>query len=122
MDFLRRIDLGEDDIVRLRLANAGVIGAEMGRGLGIDPDRHRLAAEALRRRLDRRRAGGILVLFAHRILQIEDDEVGIERARLFDRAWIGGGQEEQRAELPEARAVEWDHRSIPLGGDAVLTA
>ena len=65
-------------------------------GVGaVDPDRDRHRPWLLDRR-DRRLARGILVLRLHRILKVEDDQVGIAFARLRDGARVAGRQEQQR--------------------------
>ena len=61
----------------------------------VDPDRDRHRPVG-RDRLDRRIARRVLVLGLHRILEVEDHEIGRQSARLLDRARVGRRQEQQR--------------------------
>jgi regulator of protease activity HflC (stomatin/prohibitin superfamily) len=61
----------------------------------IDPDRDRHTPFG-GNRLDGRSAGGALVGALHRILEVEDDEIGARITRLCNCAWVGRGEKEQR--------------------------
>ena len=61
----------------------------------VDPDRDR-HRPVERDGLDRGAAGRFLVLGFHRILQVEDDEIGGARPCLVDRARVARREEQHR--------------------------
>jgi hypothetical protein len=100
-----------------RLAHRDDVLAVMFRPGLVDPDRHRPAAIALERRRRRGVARARLVLLAHRVLEVEDHEVGVELARLLDGARIGGRQEQQRPAM-----AKLDGRHVPSPDSAWMQA
>ena len=103
VDIRGRVDLGQQDRIRSRLAERAGILQPPFRGQRVDPhDPRALAIAALPQRRDQRLARLGLGVGGHRILQVEYDRIGRQLPRLFERALL--------------RAGDIKHRTIGVGG------
>src|SRR4029453_4647718 len=65
-------------------------------------------------RLDRRRPGGGLVLRLHRILKVENDQVGAALPGVHDRSRVASGKKQQRSQVEQAeRRIRIPHADFP---------
>jgi hypothetical protein len=87
----------EDDVGAGRRERLQVLGAP-GRVEAVEPHHHLARAEAaLAHRLRHLAAGDLLGVGRHRVLEVEDHDVGGQRAGLFQRAGVGAGHVEDGA-------------------------
>ena len=101
-------DLGNQNAVGLGLAGHGDVVDPPRRIEGVDADQDLALAETpCRDRLGDLVAGQRLGVGRHRILEVEDDAVGGQIARLFQRPRIRSGHEEQAA-------ARTGHGRVPL--------
>jgi hypothetical protein len=94
-----------NQVRRCRAGHDGKVGRRPRHGIdvermpfgpdAVDADRHRHRPR-YRCRLHGRSSRLVLVLGLHRIFEVEHDEIGPSLTRLGDRAWVRGGQEQNR--------------------------